>query len=107
LAAAQTRHALIHELKALTRDQEALIQSLTRLVNHPTASLKAYYSAALKLFTKLQQHCALMCLQTYPTPQPLKRLQLRRSRPSRERGIIAIPPKLQNRLGRPSTNRIS
>lgn len=59
--------ALIHELKALTRDQEALIQSQTRLVNQPTACLKAYYLAALKLFTKLQQHCTLVFLQTYPT----------------------------------------
>ncbi len=62
----------IAELKALTRDQESLIQSQTRLVNQLTACLKAYYPAALQLFTKLQQHSALVFLQTYPTPQAAK-----------------------------------
>lgn len=59
----------IAELKALTRDQESLIQSQTRLVNQLTACLKAYYPAALQLFTKLQQRSTLIFLQTYPTPQ--------------------------------------
>lgn len=59
----------IAELKALTRDQDALIQGQTRLVNQLTACLKAYYPAALQLFSKLQQRSALMFLQTYPTPQ--------------------------------------
>jgi transposase len=59
----------IAELKALTRDQESLIQSQTRLVNQLTACLKMYYPAALKLFSKLQQHSALLFLQRYPTPQ--------------------------------------
>jgi transposase len=47
--------ALVQELKALTRDQDGLIQSQTRLVNQLTACLKAYYPVALDLFTKLQQ----------------------------------------------------
>jgi transposase len=59
----------IAELKALTRDQDALIQMQTRLVNQLTACLKAYYPAALNLFTKLQQTATLRFLQTYPTPQ--------------------------------------
>ena len=59
----------IAELKALTRDQDALIQMQTRLVNQLTACLKAYYPAALQLFSKLQQHSALVFLQRYPTPQ--------------------------------------
>jgi transposase len=59
----------IAELKALTRDQDALIQMQTRLVNQLTACLKAYYPAALQLFTKLQQRSTLIFLQTYPTPQ--------------------------------------
>jgi transposase len=41
----------------------------TRLVNQLTACLKAYYPAALQLFTKLQQRSTLLFLQTYPTPQ--------------------------------------
>jgi len=37
----------VAELKALTRDQDALIQMQTRLVNQLTARLKAYYPVAL------------------------------------------------------------
>src|SRR5213083_828123 len=59
----------ITELKLLTRDQDALIQMQTRLVNQLTACLKAYYPVALELFTKLQQKSTLLFLQTYPTPQ--------------------------------------
>jgi transposase len=60
---------IVVELKALTRDQDALIQMQTRLVNQLTACLKAYYPVALQLFTKLQQRFTLIFLQTYPTPQ--------------------------------------
>ena len=59
----------IAELKLLTRDQDALIQMQTRLVNQLTACLKDYYPVALRLFSKLQQRSALIFLQTYPTPQ--------------------------------------
>ena len=60
---------LVQELKTLTRDQDGLIQTQTRLVNQLTACLKTYYPVALQLFTKLQQHSTLIFLQTYPTPQ--------------------------------------
>ena len=59
--------AVVQELKALTRDQESLVQSQTRLVNQLTACLKAYYPVALHLFSKLQQRSTLSFLQTYPT----------------------------------------
>ena len=59
----------VAELKTLTRDQDALIQAQTRLVNQLTACLKEYYPAALQLFAKLHQRSTLMFLQTYPTPQ--------------------------------------
>ncbi len=59
----------IAELKALTRDQDSLIQMQTRLVNQLTACLKAYYPVALDLFAKLQQRSTLIFLQTYPTLQ--------------------------------------
>jgi transposase len=61
--------AIVQELKTLTRDQDALIQTQTRLVNQLTACLKEYYPAALHLFAKLQQHSTLVFLQTYATPQ--------------------------------------
>lgn len=64
--------AQIQELKALTHDQDALIQSQTRLVNQLTACLKADYPVALSLFSKVQQHSTLIFLQTYPTPEAAK-----------------------------------
>jgi transposase len=60
--------ATVQELKTLTRDQDALIQTQTRLVNQLTACLKEYYPAALHLFAKLQQRSTLVFLQAYPTP---------------------------------------
>ncbi len=71
---------LVQELKALTRDQDALIESQTRLVNQLTACLKAYYPVALELFSKLHQRTTLVFLQTYPTPEqamaaPVERLE--------------------------------
>src|SRR5579885_3266553 len=57
----------VAELKALTRDQDSLIQMQTRLVNQLTACLKDYYPVALALFSKLQQRSSLSFLQTYPT----------------------------------------
>src|SRR2546421_8048906 len=59
----------LSEMKLLARDQDALVQMQTRLVNQLTACLKAYYPVALDLFSKLPQKCTLLFLQTYPTPQ--------------------------------------
>jgi transposase len=59
----------IQELKTLTRDQDALIQMQTRLVNQLTACLKAYYPVALAVFGKLQQPSTLAFLRAYPTLQ--------------------------------------
>jgi transposase len=64
--------AVIAELKRLTRDQDSLIQSQTRLVNQLTACLKTYYPVALTLFSKLHQRSTLVFLQTYPTPTVAK-----------------------------------
>lgn len=60
---------LVQELKTLTRDQDGLIQSQTRLVNQLTACLKAYYPVALQLFSKLHQPSSLAFLRAYPTPE--------------------------------------
>jgi transposase len=61
--------ALIQELKLLTRDQDSLIQSQTRLLNQLSACLKAYYPVALTLFSKLHQPSTIAFLRAYPTPQ--------------------------------------
>jgi transposase len=59
----------IQELKTLTRDQDALIQMQTRLVNQLTACLKAYYPVALEVFGQLHQPSTLAFLRAYPTLQ--------------------------------------
>ena len=61
--------AIVQELKTLRSDQDALIQTQTRLVNQLTACLKEYYPAALKLFAKWKPRSALVFLQAYPTHQ--------------------------------------
>jgi transposase len=63
---------VIAELKALTRDQDNLIRSQTRLVNQLTACLKAYSPVVLSLFSKVQQPSTLQFLQAFPTPQEAK-----------------------------------
>ncbi len=68
--------AIVQELKTLTRDQDTLIQTQTRLVNQLTACLKEYYPAALKLFSKVQQRSTLLFLQAYPTPQAVQAASL-------------------------------
>jgi Transposase len=60
---------LIAELKLLTRDQDSLIVSQTRILNQLTACLKAYYPVALTLFGKLHQPSTIAFLRGYPTPQ--------------------------------------
>jgi transposase len=60
---------LVQELKALTRDQDGLIQSQTRLLNQLSACLKADYPVALELFSKLHQPSTIAFLRAYPTPQ--------------------------------------
>ena len=60
---------LVQELKLRTRDQDALVQTQTRLVNQLTAWLKAYFPAALTLFTKLHQRTTLAFVQRSPTQQ--------------------------------------
>ncbi len=60
---------LIQELKELTRDQDALVQMQTRLLNQLTACLKAFYPVALTLFSKLNQPTTLAFLRLAPTPQ--------------------------------------
>jgi transposase len=60
---------LIQELRTLTRDQDSLIQSQTRLVNQLSACLKTYYPVALELFSKLHQPSTLAFLRAYPTPE--------------------------------------
>ena len=67
----------VAELKQLTRDQDTLIRTQTRLVNQLTACLKAYYPVALELFSKLQQKSTLVFLQAYPTVETARAASLK------------------------------
>ena len=97
--------AIVQELKTLTRDQDALIQTQTRLVNQLTACLKEYYPAALHLFAKLQQRSTLVFLQTYPTPQAAQAASLEEITATLRLGKHTNPtkaaPKLVEELHRP------
>lgn len=59
---------LIAELKTLTRDQDALIRTQTRLTNQLIACLKAYYPVALTWFDRIAQGVTLTFLAAFPTP---------------------------------------
>lgn len=98
-------HVTVQELKMLTRDQDALIQTQTRLVNQLTACLKDYYPAALHLFNKLQQHSALVFLQTYPSPGAARAASVEELIVTLRRGKHTNPtqvaPKIFEELHRP------
>jgi len=95
----------VQELKTLTRDQDALIQTQTRLVNQLTACLKEYYPAALHLFAKLQQRSTLVFLQAYPTPQTAQAASLEEITATLRMGKHTNPtraaPKIFEELHRP------
>jgi len=97
--------ATVQELKTLTRDQDALIQTQTRLVNQLTACLKEYYPAALQLFAKLQQRSALLFLQAYPTPESAQAASLEELtatlRTGKHTNPTGVAPKIFEELHRP------
>jgi len=65
---------LARELKVLTRDRDKLVGDRTRLTNRLTALLKAYYPAALELFSGVAQPITLSFLSKYPTYNDAKKL---------------------------------
>jgi len=95
----------VAELKTLSRDQDALIQTQTRLVNQLTACLKEYYPAALQLFAKLQQRSTLLFLQAYPTPQAVASASVEEItatlRASKHTNPTAVAPKIFEEVHRP------
>jgi len=96
---------IVAELKTLTRDQDALVQMQTRLVNQLTACLKEYYPAALNLFAKVQQRSTLLFLQAYPTPQAAQAASVEEItatlRTSKHTNPRRVAPKLFEELHRP------
>jgi transposase len=90
---------LVQELKALTRDQDGLIQNQTRLVNQLTACLKAYYPVALDLFAKLQQPLTLAFLRSYPTVEVAQRASVDELTQPCATTTIPLPPRPPRRCG--------
>ena len=97
---------LIQELKTLTRDQESLIASQTRLVNQLTACLKSHYPVALPLFSKLQRPATLAFLQAYPTPQAAAQASLEAItsvlQQARHRRLARVGQRIWEQLRQPS-----
>jgi transposase len=65
--------ALVTELRMLTRDEVALIQQRTGLINQLQSALSEYYPAALEAFTDWTCPAAWAFIEAYPTPQALKK----------------------------------
>ncbi|HEY9171663.1 MAG TPA: transposase, partial [Verrucomicrobiae bacterium] len=59
-------------LRALCRDELALIEQRTALVNQLIAALREYYRVALELFRDWTQPHAWALIQQFPTPQQLQ-----------------------------------
>lgn len=66
----------IQELKTLCRDQDALLEDVTRLTNRLTACLKEYYPVALELFSRLTLPVTLAFLRTYPTLEAARKASI-------------------------------
>src|SRR6266699_2513442 len=87
----------VQELKTLTRDQDALIQTQTRLVNQLTACLKEYYLPPCTCLPRCSS--APPCCFCRPTPRPkqLRRLRWKQSPQPCEQASIrrrrGLPPR--------------
>lgn len=88
----------IAELKALTRDQDALVHLQTSLVNQLIACLKTFSPTALQLFPKLHQRSTLVFLQTYPTPQEARSATLPEIEATRRKGGHTNPSKVASTI---------
>jgi transposase len=62
---------LIEELRLLCRDEIALIEQRTALVNQLQAALRDYYPAALEAFDDWTKHYTWRFIESFPTPETL------------------------------------
>jgi transposase len=63
---------LVGELRLLCRDEVALIEERTALVNQLQSALQEYYPAALEAFEDWTQPAAWAFLEAFPTPEVLR-----------------------------------
>ena len=76
--ALQPEDPLVLELRLLCRDEVALIEQRTALVNQLQAALREYYPAALEAFEDWTKPCAWALIENFPTPEILERAGKRR-----------------------------
>jgi transposase len=76
--AIQPDSELAQELRVLTRDRAALVQTRTMLSNQLTAALKAYFPEFLELFADPDRPVALAVLQAFSTREVLSRTRPQR-----------------------------
>jgi len=88
----------VQELKLLTRDQDALILTQTRLVNQLIARLKDYDPVALHLFTKLRQRSTLLFLQAHPSLQAVRAASLEEIKATLHAGKHTSPTKVASKI---------
>jgi len=88
----------VQELKILTRDQDALVLTQTRLINQLIACLKDYYPVALHLFTRLRQRSTLLFLQAYPTLQAARAASLEDIKATLRAGKHTSPTRVAPRI---------
>jgi hypothetical protein len=61
----------VAELRLLCRDEVALIEERTALINQLQSALREYYPAALEAFEDCSMPSAWAFLEAFPTPQAL------------------------------------
>jgi len=62
---------LVQELRCLCRDEVALIEQRTALINQLLAALRDYYPAAIEAFEHFTEPFAWRFIESFPTPQAL------------------------------------
>ena len=89
---------LIAELRLLCRDEEALIEQRTALVNQLQAALREYYPVALEAFADWTMPAAAAFVEAFPTPQALAAAGKRRWEKFLHTHQLARPQTYQPRL---------
>lgn len=89
---------LTQELRILCRDEVALIEQRTALVNQLRAALREYYPAALRAFDNWTFPCTWAFLQAFPTPAHLVAAGQRRWEKFLHLHRLASPESYQRRM---------
>jgi hypothetical protein len=76
----QSRIPSLEQLRLLCRDEMALIEERTALINQLQAALHEYYPAALEAFEDWNRPGPWAFVEAFPTPQALVSAGKRRSR---------------------------